>query len=301
MKKIYLLIYLLIPTSFIIAQELPNAGLESWETIGAYEEPLDWNTPNPFTSLLGMVAVSKSDNAAEGQFSARLESILIELGPLQYKVPGLITYANFNVDITSGDFTFGGGVYMPFDVFNLFGKYKYSPAENDSATVLFYSYAHPEGGEIDTIGIGYGFLHAAAEWSDFSFPMIMLNDHTPDSFNVLLMSTATFELDNIPVGSVLYVDDLSIETSVGLFNLPGKKTTLSAYPNPATDFINFNATETNNYRILRIFDLAGKEVKNVAFSGRSIRLNLSGFPEGIYSYVLQQENTLLNSGSFVKN
>lgn len=300
MKKIYLLISLLIFTSFIIAQDLPNAGLESWETIGTYQEPVEWNTPNPFTSLLGFVSVSKSDDAAEGQFSAKLESILIELGPLQYKVPGLITYANFNVDISSGDFSFGGGIYMPFNVFILSGKYKYSPAENDSATVVLYSYAHPDGGEMDTIGIGFGFLHAAAEWSDFTFPMNMLNDHTPDSFNVLLMSTGALELDNMPVGSVLYVDDLSIETSVGLFNLPDKKTSLSVYPNPAADFINFITPETSNHRVLRIFDITGKEVKNVEFSGLSIRLNLTGLPEGIYSYVLQQENTLLSNGSFIK-
>lgn len=300
MKKIYLLflISLFIYTSQ--AQELTNPGFESWENFGTYEEPVSWRTPNPFTSLIGAITVSKSEDAAAGMYSAKLESILIEFGPLKYNVPGLVTYADFDVDFASGDFTFGGGLYMPFPVQSLSGKYKYMPVDDDTASVIIYSFAHPEGEPMDTIGIGYGFIGSAADWTDFMVPMLPLNNSTPDTFNVLLMSTNTFNIDSVTPGSVLYVDELSIETSVGIFNLTGKKIEMSVFPNPTTDYITFESAENGTNRVLRIFDLNGREVKTVQFDNRKITVNVNSLSQGHYSYVLQEDNDLLSTGSFIK-
>lgn len=300
MKKIYLLFLISLFIYTAQAQELTNPGFESWENFGTYEEPDSWHTPNPFTSLIGAITVSKSEDAAAGMYSAKLESILIEFGPLKYNVPGLVTYADFAVDFASGDFTFGGGLYMPFPVESLSGKYKYMPVEDDTASVIIYSFAHPEGEPMDTIGIGYGFKGSAAEWTEFTVPMFPLNDHTPDTFNVLLMSTNTFIIDSVTPGSVLYVDDLAIETSVGIFNLTGKKTEMSVFPNPTTDYITFESAENGINRVLRIFDLNGREVKNIEFNNLKVSVDVSSLSKGHYSYVLQEENELLNSGSFIK-
>lgn len=300
MKKFYLLILASLFVYTSQSQELANPGFESWENFGTYEEPVSWHTPNPFTSLIGAITVSKSEDAVAGMYSAKLESILIEFGPIKYNVPGLVTYADFTVDFASGDFTFGGGLYMPYQVQTLSGKYKYMPAENDTSSVIIYSYAHPEGEDRDTIGIGYGFFGAAAEWTDFTVPMFPLNDHTPDSFNVLLMSTNTFDIDSVIPGSILYVDELSIETTVGIFTLTGKKTEMSVFPNPTTDFITFESAEKGTNRILRIFDINGRELKNIEFNNLKVNIDVSSFSKGHYSYVLQEENELLNSGFFIK-
>jgi hypothetical protein len=300
MKKIYILIFISLFVYAIQAQELTNPGFESWENFGSYEEPVGWHTPNPFTSLIGAITVTKSDDAAAGMYSAKLESILIEFGPLKYNVPGLVTYADFDVDFVSGDFTFGGGLYMPFPVQSLSGKYKYMSVEDDTASVIIYSYAHPEGEPMDTIGIGYGFKGAAAEWTDFMVPMFPLNDHTPDTFNVLLMSTNTFNIDSVTPGSILYVDELSIETSVGIFNLTGRQTEISVYPNPTTNYITFESAENGTNRVLRIFDINGRELKNMEFNTLKVNVDVSSFTKGHYSYVLQEDNELLNSGSFIK-
>lgn len=301
MKKIYLLI---LSTLFVYAtqaQELPNAGFETWTNFGTYEEPESWHTPNPFTSLIGAVTVSKSEDAAEGMYSAMLENILIEFGPLKYYVPGLVTYADFSVDFVTAEYSFSGGLYMPYSVQSISGKYKYTPAEGgDTATVLIYSFAHPEGEEIDTVGMGYGLLGTAEDWTEFTQPMYPLNANTPDTFNVLFMSTNSFDINAIPTGSVMLLDDLSIVTSVGIFDLTGRQTEMSVFPNPATELITFEATETGTDRILRIFDVNGREVKNLEFNNLKIRVNVSALAEGHYSYVLQEGNELLNSGSFIK-
>jgi len=302
MKKIYLLILSSIFIYTAQAQELPNAGFETWVSFGTYEEPESWHTPNPFTSLIGAVTVSKSEDAAAGMYSARLENILIEFGPLKYYVPGLVTYADFSVDFATAEYSFGGGLYMPYSVQSFSGKYKYTPNENgDTASVLIYSYAHPEGEEIDTIGMGYSLMGAAAEWTDFTLPMYPLNTNTPDTFNVLLMSSNTFDINSIPTGSVLLLDELNIETSVGIFDLTGREVQLSAYPNPSTDLVTFEAAETGTNRILRIFDVSGREVRSIEFNNLKLNVDVSGLNLGHYSYVLQEESELLNSGSFIKN
>lgn len=300
MKKIYIFIIVSVFVFTSQAQELPNSGFETWESFGTYEEPVGWHTPNPFTSLIGAVTVTKSEDATEGAYSAKLESILIEFGPLKYNVPGLVTYADFTVDFASGDFTFGGGLYLPYSVQALSGKYKYIPVDDDTASVVMYSFAHPEGEPMDTIGIGYGFLGAAADWTDFTVPMFPLNDHTPDTFNVLLMSTNTFIIDSVTPGSLFYIDELSIETSVGIFNLSGRKTEMSVFPNPTTDYLTFETAENGTNRVLRIFDLNGREVKSVRFDSQKITVDVNSLTQGHYSYVLQEKNDLLNSGSFIK-
>ena len=115
------------------------------------------------------------------------------------------------------------------------------------------------------------------------------------------MSTNTFDINAIPTGSILMLDDLSIETTVGIFDLTGRETEMSVFQNPATNLITFEAEETGTNRMLRIFDINGREVKNVEFNGQKLQIDVSTLTGGHYSYVLQEENELLNSGSFIKN
>ena len=296
MKKIYPLIILFFIAITIQTQELPNSGFESWENVGTYEEPSSWHTPNPFTSLMGAVTVTKSEDAFGGDYSAMLESINISIGPFSYDVPGLVTYADFNVDISTGAYTFGGGLFMPHQVLNFSGKYKYTGAEGDSASVIIYSFAHPEGEEMDTIGIGIGFLHDATDWTDFSVTMVQLNDHTPDTFNVLILSSGS---EIIIPGSVLKVDDVTFETNVGVFSLPERIIEVSVFPNPATDRLTFETSENSAGRILRIFDINGREVKNIPFSNNRLNVSVNDLPDGHYSYVVQKKKGLLGTGSFI--
>lgn len=297
MKKFYPLIVFIFIVSTIQAQELPNPGFESWENVGTYEEPTLWNTPNPFTSLIGEVTVTKSEDAYSGDYSAMLESINISVGPFSYDVPGLVTYADFDVDLATGVYSFGGGLYLPHDVLLFSGKYKYVGVEGDSASVIIYSFAHPEGEDMDTIGIGYAYLHDADDWTDFSVPMVHLNDHTPDTFNVLILSGGSEEA--IP-GSILKVDDVMLETNVGIFNLPDRIIEVSIFPNPATDRLTFETTEKSDSRSLRIFDINGREVKNIPFNNYKLNVDINDLLEGYYSYVVQEKKEFLGTGSFIK-
>ena len=60
--------------------------------------------------LIGVSVVTKSDDAYSGDFSAMLETKDL-LGGL-YQAPGLLTLADFTVDIVAGTYAFPGGIAL---------------------------------------------------------------------------------------------------------------------------------------------------------------------------------------------
>jgi len=299
MKKTILLFTLLILTILTFGQTLPNNSFETWESnpFPSYEEPPPWNTANPFTALAGAVSVTKSEDAFSGEFAAQLETIEINVGQT-FQAPGLLTFADFNIDLVSLDFSFNGGLFLQDRVTKLMGKYKYTPAENDSASVLIYCFSHPEGEELDTIGLGVTYLHDAEEWTDFSVDMFYLSPSTPDTFNVLIMSTGTFEIGNMPPGSIMLVDDITIETTVSTpENIAVKQATI--YPVPANDRLTFELDESNEYT-LSIFDINGRLMEEIKFDGNYKVANTSNLSKGNYTYRILDNKGLRYAGSFVK-
>lgn len=302
MKKISLLIISQFILMVAFAQLIPNNSFETWDSnpFPMYEEPTPWATPNPYTSFAGAVTVTKSEDAVSGNYSARLETIEIQLGSNTFQAPGLVTFADFNVNLATGDYTFGGGLFLQKRISKLSGKFKYQSAENDSATVLIYCFRHPEGQTLDTIGIGLTFLHDAESWSDFSVNMQYFNDEIPDTFNVLIMSTATFQLGYMPPGSVLLIDDLVADTAINAVpELPALQARL--FPNPASDQLNIALNEKVRFGKLTIYDINGKMIRQENFEGTTVVTDVHDLANGIYTYQVTGREKLPVSGTFVKH
>ncbi len=295
MKNVFTLILLFSIVVFGKAQTLPNNDFESWENLGLYEEPETWNTPNPFTSIAGAVGVTKSNDAYSGSFAARLETIDILGGSFQ--APGLLTLSEFNVDIGSGDFSFSGGYFLQENVSRLTGMYKYTGVNGDSASIIMYNFKHPEGEEMDTIGIGVTFLHDAEEWTPFEVIMENNNNHLPDTFNVMVLSSGSTDLN---IGSVLFVDSISIETNTGIIDLWNPTTPLHVYPNPAVETVNFEAGENALERVLIIYDLNGRIVSKTAFNTKTTQVDIENFKPGLFSYNVTEKGKRIYSGTFLK-
>ncbi len=301
MKKITFLVILLSLTLTNISQTLPNYSFEEWTSnpFPPFEEPDSWNTPNPLTSLAQVVVVEKSNDAYSGNYSAKLTTRTIEVGNLIYTAPGLVTYAEFNVNPETLEYSFSGGLYMPERIGSLSGMYKYQGVDNDSAIAFIYTFRHPEGEETDTIGFGTTFLKDSDGWSPFTVNMVYFNNNQPDTFNVLLMSTSTFNIELMPVGSQLLVDSLTVKTSTGIFDLNVKNIVLNVFPNPATDRIVFETTKPEKERKLNIFNISGQLIKQVDFDQKRLQVNLNGLPAGNYSYRVFAGHQLYNSGKFI--
>jgi hypothetical protein len=302
MKKVTLLVFMLSILSYSFSQiVIPNNSFETWESnpFPVYEEPTPWGTPNPYTSLAGAVTVTKSDDAVSGNYSARLETIEIQLGSSTLQAPGLVTYADFNVNIATGDYSFSGGLFMQKRISSLSGKFKYQSAENDSASVLIYCYKHPEGENIDTIGVGLAFLHDAETWTDFTVNMNYFNTQIPDTFNVLIMSTGTFELGYMPPGSVLYVDDITVDTAANAIE-SNQSLQAKLYPNPTSGLLIIEVDDVVKDGNLKIFDLSGHLVSERVVNGQTIKTDVTRFANGPYTFTLTGLNKRPITGTFIK-
>jgi len=301
MKSIILFIWVFCLTIlFGYGQQLPNNDFEEWEDSG-FKEPLFWNTPNPYTNIAGIGSVVfKSDSAYSGIFSAHLETKIIPI--YNILAPGVITLADFSLDVSNQTFSYSGGYFLQQNVQKLTGMFKYQGVANDSAVVLIYNFRNREGEEYDTIGNGYAYLHDAKEWTPFTVNMRYLNGHVPDTFNILIMSTTDEGITDITHdGSVMLVDSLAIHTNTGIINLWEKPIALHVYPNPATSVINFETDETGKNRKLIISDPTAKIISRLSFKEKTITFDLSEFSSGIYSYSVVEANRIVNSGSFIIN
>jgi hypothetical protein len=74
---------------------------------------------------------------------------------------------------------------------------------------------------------------------------------------------------------------------------PKKNTVLTSYPNPFTEFINFNLKGSNATKIMiQIFDINGNSVylKDHAVENKSVRIALSRLAIGAYLVKIKDEN-----------
>ena len=210
MKKITNLISLLIFILFFQGQvfaqnQIPNNDFEYWETIGSYEDPVDWNSPNSYTAGLGIITVSKSSDSYSGSYSAKLESKnIIFVGT----IPGFVTLGDFEINIATMEYSVTGGVPFTGRPSQFTGNFKYLPNSGDQAMMAILLLKHNPGGTPDTIGMGAKIVdNTVSSWSDFSTDIMYLSNEEPDTMNILILSSA----QTSPVeGSKLFVDNLGL-------------------------------------------------------------------------------------------
>ena len=262
---------------------IPNSSFESWTT-GNYSNPTGWDTPNeelmaiPF---LGFPVVTKStDHHGTGSFSAKLETKHLALPPLD--IPGFMTCGKLSINLTAGTFELTGGVPLTDQPTHLTGYYKYIPKGGDSC-VIGIGLTKTTGAIKDTIGIGsFSTRDTVTDWTPFSAWSNYLNTSAPDSMNIIAMSTAQ---EVMTIGTVLYVDDLSLDYTVG-FNKTDPFAGISVYNDQETKrlmiFFDFEEPECTTISLINMMGQqvssrdAGKLLKN----RESIYYN--AFPSEVY-------------------
>ena len=74
---------------------------------------------------------------------------------------------------------------------------------------------------------------------------------------------------------------------------------ISVFPNPFSTQVTFTLNKEIQNALLQIYDVAGKEIKNINFSGIKISLEREKFPNGIYFYKIVSENKTITTGKLI--
>ncbi len=219
MKRNILLVLGLIMLSIIriSAQNPPNPSFESWTPSDNYILlPTSWYGTNyNYMNILKHIGVTReSDQPYDGSYYARLKSGSQTVFGSTYKLPGGLTLSDLYYATGATQFkepkTKAGYPYTGRPT-RLTGYHRYTPVNNDSfyVSVLLSKW---NVNKRDTIG--YGMIMGSANvsnWSQFEVPIEYRSSVTPDTVNVIMMSSPVFsqdDLSKVQVGSTLDVDKL---------------------------------------------------------------------------------------------
>lgn len=195
------------PPPPVAGEQMPNGGLDIWVDDGmGFEDPEDWQTPNLATTILQIYTTTKSTDAVQGEFSAKLETKSVG----GFNTPGVVTLGNFNVDYVNFTAYLTGGIPFTSRPSALTGSYKNYPAANDSTMIFVYFTKFNAGkSKSDTIGMGYMYnTQTVDSWTQFSIPISYTNGEEPDTMNLHVVSSNMLQPRE---GSMMYVDNLVFE------------------------------------------------------------------------------------------
>ncbi len=280
-------------TGVLKAQTLiPNGDFESWNSYSGYSNPASWDTPNSALMsipLFGKAVVFKSTDFHGGSYSCKLLTQQIAIPGSAFNAPGFITLGKLSINITAQTFSVNGGVPINDQPTHLMGYYKFQPVGGDSCTVGIILYKTTAGIR-DTIGGGmFSAKVATTDWTHFSAYITYFTPTTPDTMNVVAISSAQTDMH---VGTALWVDDLSLDYTVGV----GKQdpaSGISVYHDKETGrlivFCEFTKEQIVN---ARLYDMTGREVYSlnpVAVANGRIVIPCNGFGRGVYVLAVQHD------------
>ncbi|MBN8701725.1 MAG: T9SS type A sorting domain-containing protein [Bacteroidetes bacterium] len=287
MKK-YLLSILAI-TSFVLSgfAQVPNGGFENW-TVATYPDPVGWPSANilVFANPSNPRSVYQATATADvhgGASAMAIHTVSLVTNPLPTMLDdvwgicmtGYVAFPNLKQGFASTQ----KPLQMEFYA-------KYTPNGVDTAIALVWLQKR-NGSQVDTIAAGGTILTGTT--STYAQYTTVLNYNpnyahlTPDTMVVVFSSSALYEA-NRKVGSVLYVDDVTLTgtyNSVNAIDAPE----VSVFPNPANTELNFSNVPSSATKII-VYDIAGRKQLEQNLTSVSLNIDTQSWNAGAYSYEL---------------
>jgi hypothetical protein len=312
MKKIFTLTLLLF-YGFINGYGqtgIQGGDFEHWKlnTTYHYYDPDSsyFSTLNELASVGCSITTYRCDTAFAGNYSSRMVTGSLVLGPQTIIIPGVCGTLKVNMATSKAilGMPYPYGDSMP-RVFS--GQYKYYPVNNDSASaVILLSKWNSTLKKRDTIAFSsLSFQGITDTWTGFQTDVNYFMASTkPDSLTILLLSSAGFNIYNMlacqgQVGSTALFDNISLTGVNGFPLLLMPSVNVRLAPNPASSKMNvvLGSEVSNGY--FEIFDTQARSVRTCSVNGTRLQISVSELPAGMYYYKLSKGNNLLNSGTFI--
>lgn len=273
MKK-FILATLLATFAGLVHAQIPNAGFENWETL------LGTTTKTPSGFISSNYAVYDGGEAS-----------VFQMAGVSGKGASLVT--TMTIDPDNGDTTYEGGFLMTGDLdiwsgslnekFPVSGKplflkghYDYQPSGDDEFAITLVLYK-------DGMMIGmadFSGTSATNGYQSFSVAVDYTQNVTPDSASLTIISS----VDATQAGTILNVDEFSLDYGIPNGLETSVNNELSCYPNPANKQINIVLPEWVKTGTFTLVNAQGQIIKSGSlYQGTyAMTLETADLPAGVY-------------------
>jgi hypothetical protein len=278
------------------AQQIPNAGFETWSG----GEPENWKTSNQDIPILGTVSTVTKDisDPQQGLASAKLTAIKVSIPFVgNYNIPGALTLGKLNIDLINQKASVSGGIPFTGKPLKISGYFKYQPVENDTCFFGMGLFKW-NNGKRDTIGFaGMDTMGTFNSWTHFELPVHYLGQGEPDTMNILVLNSNP--LDGVDhSGTKLWIDNLSFDYgTVGIEGVNSAKG-LRIYAEPDTKQLILEAAFDNQKNLdISLFNMSGIETRQWKRSmhNSTERLDINNLSPGTYVIRITSGNRLIDS------
>jgi len=302
MKKLFTLLTASLICSSSFAQ-LQNAGMETWHnyTVNnvALQTPDYWYGSDSviaafvqqygalfgFSGTVSQQLFQESSTIYSGSYSAKLETVKQDtLGVL----PGALSNAQPSIDIPTliqthnpeQSIVFSGGTSVTTMVYGVSAWVNYTSPGNDSGVIAVEALKNIN--STDSV-IGTAYLNFPPTngftWMDAHLTYTV-SGMNPDMIRVVFLSSGSTPVE----GSVLYVDEASLDLTTGVNNIENYNDAISVAPNPSTGVFYLHSASNTTYDV-RVISVSGQTVFARQIAGNA-QIDLSALPSGIYFYNL---------------
>lgn len=307
MKKTLLFLSFLSLGISLSAQPIVNGDVESWQSyndvMGSPYDDLGPNTDRSTNFLRTLNAIleapltQQSAYKVTGQAAYSNTSIVVATSLVAgaILVPGYL--GTGDVDISAATIYLG----RPFTgrPTAMKGMYSYEPVNGDSAA-FYCSFSKYDALNQTSSIIGEGNLVVTAaepNWIPFQVPINFNSTDAPDSTNIIIASSAGYDLVNLQgsvgqVGSALYLDDISFEFPASFDSY--SEVNALVYPNPAAEQVRVQLETAQEKLRLRLYSSSGQLLFETKGAGNEIAADVSGLPSGNYVLIVQSDFKLLH-------
>lgn len=319
MKKLFLLTAITCCSLFSKAQVVYD--FESWHNVlGTLTIPNGWNCTDSLLKYYGLLlnfgatfpAQAIKENPGNGGGFA-LKAItktqpglgtVLPAGP----APSLCSNAMIDINTTTGEFTFNGGLPFNSNPTSASMWIKNNPLGGDSTSITLLAIDDSDGGD-STAAVADTLLGATiGTWTKITLPFKYVGiGFNTTKLRVSVSSSGNFYFDTtgafagLTDGSWIAVDGIEITAPTGITNMLYPDKIADVYPTLVHDLLfvkQYAYTNTTNH--LTITNTDGSKVFNSAMHSSTQSFDLSSLSKGLYFYTITKDNKVLQNGKINK-
>ena len=278
MKKAILSIISVVALSASAMAQIPNAGFESFTTVGSYEVPNGWGTMNNTTATFSVYTATKGTPGSPGASYLKLTSKTVSASVVNgIAVSGVLDSITMKPK---------SGFPCTLQPVSFTGKWQHMIYGTSQGSVKAVLTKWNVGlSKRDTVAIAAQTLAGMAmSWANFSINFTYLSSVVPDSCIIELRASGSAPT----VNDYLWVDNLAFSGSVtGIENHESFVTNMVVFPNPSSETINVNLNLKSSQKVsIELTDINGKLILTKdagTLTGESKQtLNVNNISKGTY-------------------